>query len=252
VRIDSWGVVHPDYWGRGLGGYLLAWAEERARRSVPLAPEGAQVVFQQGIDARDEAGARLFLACGYQPVRQYWVMKIEFDRPIQPLPELDGLNIRPMLAGEERALVAATDDAFKDHWGHVDEPFERTFERFMSRLNDPFMNRSLWFVAEEGGEIAGVSLCSWGTPEDRELGWVNTLGVRRPWRKRGLGLALLLHSFHELKKLGKHGAGLGVDSSSLTGATRLYEKGGMHVAERRDMYRKELRPGVDLTTQQVE
>ncbi|HEV2582694.1 MAG TPA: GNAT family N-acetyltransferase, partial [Ktedonobacteraceae bacterium] len=80
-------------------------------------------------------------------------------------------------------------------------------------------------------------------------GWVNTLAVLRPWRKQGLGMALLLHSFREFYQRGKRKVGLGVDSQNLTGATRLYQRAGMHVAREHITYEKELRAGIELSTQ---
>ena len=65
-------------------------------------------------------------------------------------------------------------------------------------------------------------------------------------------MALLLHAFEEFRRRGKTSVGLGVDASSLTGATKLYEKAGMHVDERVDIYEKELRPGIVYGTQDVE
>ena len=64
------------------------------------------------------------------------------------------------------------------------------------------------------------------------MGWVGTLGVRRPWRKRGIGLALLRHSFNEFYRRGKRKVGLGVDAQNLTGALRLYESAGMQSTRR--------------------
>lgn len=75
------------------------------------------------------------------------------------------------------------------------------------------------------------------------IGYVGTLGVRRARRKRGLGEALLLHSFNEFYKRGTRTIGLGVDAENPTGATRLYKKVGMHVASEYVIYEKELRPG---------
>ena len=81
------------------------------------------------------------------------------------------------------------------------------------------------------------------------IGWIGTLGVRRPWRKRGLGLALLRHAFNEFYRRGKHKVGLGVDAQNLTGALRLYESAGMHVDQASDRYEKELRPGTEISVQ---
>ena len=101
-------------------------------------------------------------------------------------------------------------------------------------------------------EVACVSLCRIDAYEDPAMGWVNTLGVRRPWRRSGLGLALLRHSFGELYRRGKRAVGLGVDANSLTGATRLYEKAGMHVIHQMNNYEKVLRPGADLRLQNLD
>jgi ribosomal protein S18 acetylase RimI-like enzyme len=96
---------------------------------------------------------------------------------------------------------------------------------------------TLWFIVEADGEVAGVSLCK---PHDAEegVGWIRVLGVRRPWRRRGVGRALLLHSFHEFRRRGFHAVGLGVDAESLTGANRLYEQAGMRIVTQNDIYEK--------------
>ncbi len=77
-------------------------------------------------------------------------------------------------------------------------------------------------------------------------GWVTVVGVRRQWRKRGLGLALLRHAFAEYHRRGVRKVALSVDAESITGAPRLYGRAGMRVRESYVIYLKELRPGVDL------
>jgi ribosomal protein S18 acetylase RimI-like enzyme len=72
---------------------------------------------------------------------------------------------------------------------------------------------------------------------------VDILGVRRGWRRRGIGLALLGAAFTEFHRRGIPRAELGVDSENPTGATRLYERAGMHVAHAWETWEKELRPG---------
>ena len=71
-------------------------------------------------------------------------------------------------------------------------------------------------------------------------------------KHHGLGLALLHHAFGEFYRRGTYKVGLGVDSQNLTGATRLYERAGMHIARQYIGYEKELRTGVELSTQAIE
>jgi ribosomal protein S18 acetylase RimI-like enzyme len=110
------------------------------------------------------------------------------------------------------------------------------------------------FLAMDGlsGEIAGINLCRPHSFDDPEMGWVGTLGVLRPWRKRGIGLALLRHSFNEFFRRGYRKVGLGVDAQNLTGALRLYENAGMHVRQAFDQYEKELRAGTEISVQSLQ
>jgi ribosomal protein S18 acetylase RimI-like enzyme len=114
-------------------------------------------------------------------------------------------------------------------------PFEEWQHWLMGEGFDP----TLWFVLEDGGEVAAVELCREHEGE-AGLGWVSVLGVRKQWRRQGLGRALLLHAFHEFRRRGFHGAALGVDAESLTGANRLYESAGMRVVRQSDVYEKAL------------
>ncbi len=83
-------------------------------------------------------------------------------------------------------------------------------------------------------------------------GWVSPLSVRSPWRRRGIGLALLHQTFSEFYRRGTPKVALYVDSQNLSGATRLYERAGMHVVQLHHQYEKELRPGTELRTQSIE
>jgi ribosomal protein S18 acetylase RimI-like enzyme len=67
---------------------------------------------------------------------------------------------------------------------------------------------------------------------------VGSLAVRRPWRRRGLGEALLRDAFLRFAERGKRSAGLGVDAENTTGAVALYERVGMHVVRRSDTWER--------------
>ena len=144
-------------------------------------------------------------------------------------------------------MLEANYEAFRDHWGSVDEPFEEYYKHFMHDLeHDENADPALWFIALDGDTVAGAAINNPKTNEDPEMGWVWQLSVRKPWRGRGLGLALLKHSFYALHQHGCKRAALGVDAESLTGANRLYEKAGMRVLRKNCTYEYELRPGNDL------
>ncbi|HYF64879.1 MAG TPA: GNAT family N-acetyltransferase [Herpetosiphonaceae bacterium] len=251
VNIFLGGRVHPEHRGQGIGTAMLQWGEERARQSIAKAPEGAQVTISQGCLSTDAPTADLFKLQGFALTRHFWRMVAELDGPPAAPALADGITIRPFdPASELPAVVKALSDSFKDHWGYVDEPFEDKLAKWEQYIADhENYDPNLFFVALDGGQIAGIALCWKKTVEDPEMGWVGTLGVRREWRRKGVGLALLLHSFNEFYARGQKRVGLGVDASSLTGATRLYEKAGMRANRQWDRYEKVLRPGVDLRTQ---
>jgi mycothiol synthase len=255
VRIYVRGDVRPEFRGRGIGTALCRWAEERARQSIPKAPEGARIVLFQEAFNTDEAAQELLRRQGYQVVRHSFHMRVEMDGP-PPEPAVPArLTIRPFICGqEERAMVMAVHEAFRDQWGFVERPFEQVYQEWMHLMEThPDVDPSLWFVAvdEQANEIAGTSFGhpTWG--EDPEMGWIFGVGVRRPWRRRGLALALLQHCLAALYRRGRRTVGLGVDAQSLTGATRLYENAGMHVYRQFVHYGKELRPGEELSIQAV-
>jgi mycothiol synthase len=256
VRQYSMGHTHPDFQSLGIGRYLMQWSIERARQKALLAPDGARVVLHQSINNDNRTAYELLTANGWSLARQSYRMQIEFDQaPEQPVVPA-GILIRPMLANktkeEARAALQANYEAFADHWGFVEEPFEEYFKRWYYYLeNDPNTVPEFWFLAMDGDEIAGVSLCNPQTNEDPDMSWVWQLSVRRPWRKCGLGLALLRYSFNEFYRIGRKRAALGVDAESLTGATRLYEKAGMHVQRINNTYEYEIRPGNDLMKKEI-
>jgi ribosomal protein S18 acetylase RimI-like enzyme len=181
-------------------------------------------------------------------------MKIELDGAIPEPVWPAGVIVRTFDVDRDLVpTVEAIRSAFRDHWGYVDSPLESdvaVWQHFVAE--DKAFDASLWFLATSGDDIVGVSLCSAMEPEDPELGYVNTLCVTRPWRRRGVALALLHHSFRELGGRGKRRVALGVDGSSLTGAVRVYERAGMHVDRERILFEQELRAGRDLTTQSLE
>jgi mycothiol synthase len=210
---------------------LLGWGEERGRSLT----EGRSGRTHTSAGSENEVLAEVLRRRGYELVRHFFTMEIDLDaEPSEPVwPK--GISVRTFQAGEERAVYDVDMEAFQDHWDFFPVPFEDWRDFFLEASDfDP----RLWFLAMDGDEIAGTALCS--SERIPGTGRVNVLAVRRPWRRRGVGTALLLHAFRELRARGRAKADLNVDGENLTGAVRLYEEAGMRVAHRDDSYRKDL------------
>lgn len=248
-----WGRVDPAYEGLGIGTYLITWAEERAKKVLTEVPAELRVAPQVGTYQQAESAKQLFVDMGYKYIRGSYTMRINMDTP--PIePEWPaGITLRTCDPESDlEAVYRAVNDSFRDHYGHIDMPFEEGLKRFKHFMTGPEgFDPTLWFIAMEGDEIAGVCLCRERAYDNPDVGYISTLGVLRPWRKRGIGLALLRHSFCELYRRGKRKAALGVDAQSLTGALRLYENAGMYVHQAFDRYEKEFRPGKEISVQSL-
>ena len=227
--------VHPDQMGRGIGRTLLAWQEAHAA-SLPAAhAAGKPLAYGTWSPEQRAAKRHLFERAGYEVARYFFEMRRanldEVDMP--PMPE--GLEIRPI--GHDRAsqkqLWDADAEAFRgDHWGGFDDS-EANFERAMG---DPDHNPDLFIIAWDGDQIAGgVTNSIWTADNEafnRRRGWLETVFVRRPWRRRGLGAALVARSLVRLREAGMDEAMLGVDSGNPNGALGLYERAGFAVHTR--------------------
>jgi ribosomal protein S18 acetylase RimI-like enzyme len=174
---------------------------------------------------------------GYRRFRCSFEMLIVLTGDSEPAPVPPDIDIRARGTGQERLTFDAHMDAFADHWGFEPRTFENwTRHTIESSLADP----SLHFLAWDGDDVAAVCLCGPHQSLLPGFGWVNVLGVRPPWRRRGLALALLTHAFAEFRQRGYERVGLGVDGESTTGALELYARAGMHVAKRQDMWERTL------------
>jgi len=249
-----WGRVHPDYNGLGIGTTMLTWAEQRVSRVLDELDPGLRFAPRMAVLHQATESQKLFTDMGYQYIRSSYTMLIEMDAPV-PFPVWpEGISLRSFdLEGHLDSVYQADMEAFRDHFGFVEEPYDEGIRRYKHHLvESESYDPSLWFIAWEGDQVAGICVCRPTAYDDPDAGYVNILGVRRPWRKCGLGLAFLHHAFNEFYKRGKRKVDLGVDAENLTGALRLYEKAGMHIHKQTDLFEKEIHPGREISVQSLE
>ncbi|HEX4679742.1 MAG TPA: GNAT family N-acetyltransferase [Gaiellaceae bacterium] len=220
VQLD---VAAPGHWET-----FFDWAEREARsRGVPR----VRAYFEAGHELEELVAAR-----GYRYFRSSYTMDITLDaRSPVMLPE--GIELRAFREEDEALLRSALNEAF------VGDPFWHTVSQSNFRefyLGARGFDSALWLLAWDGPELAGFALNYPERTGDRTLGWVGTLGVRSPWRRRGLGEALLRSAFNALYDRGLRRAGLGVDAENATGALRLYEGAGMQRVRQNDSWELEV------------
>jgi mycothiol synthase len=231
------GYVAPRARGRGVGTALVGVLEARVREKLAVEPadNGRAKVHLAHLVGDDTAPA-LLRGLGFSYVRSFlrMVRRLDGSEPAPAWP--DGVDIRPFdLVRDGRAIHATDVAAFTGQWGYRAELFDPWRERvFGAKTVDP----SLPVVAWSGDAVAGFAL---NYPKRMgDWGWIGVLGVDPAWRRRGLGLALLHESYRRFGATGETTVALGVDTENPTGATRLYERAGMYVLWRADVWEKEV------------
>jgi GNAT superfamily N-acetyltransferase len=236
--------VLPAYDGLGIEAVLLDLIERRSRREMHRAADDERVALHTYASSKDTSTQQHLEAAGFTHIRDHLEMVIELaDRGEPFVPE--GITFRPMVRNQdERAVWETADTAWIDHWGYAPMPFEEFC--YFHIDSHPTFDPSLWHLALDGEVVAGVALCRAERGGLESTGWVSVLAVRREYRGRGIGQALLLRAFDDFAQRGYARVGLGVDASSLTGADRLYRRVGMHEVSRERTYEKVLREATQV------
>jgi mycothiol synthase len=214
-------AVHTEHRGRGLGTWLAGWAEDLAERR---GSEGVRSI----VADRDERAHELLRARGYRHVRSGYAMRKQLSTGEEPGPAPDGVAIRGYEDADEITLYELHQAAFAEHWGFRPS----SLESFNAELHAEDWDPSLVSLAEVGEKAVGyvVPLVF------RASGYVAILGVLDGWRGRGIGTTLLHRSFADLAERGVPEVRLHVDTQNVHNAVELYERAGMTVHRRHDIF----------------
>ena len=180
---------------------------------------------------------QLFASNGYKSNLSFQIMELVMQEMPPAAQWAEGISVRTFIKGQDEQVTYQTDEeAAKDKGYHDPLSYEAWVKRM--KLDKESFDPSLWFLAYEGNDIAGAALNLFA--KESGTGWVDHLSVRPGWRRRGIGKALLLHTFREFYLRSIHTIKLSVDSKSLTNAPHLYESVGMQTVQQYHIYRKEI------------
>jgi GNAT superfamily N-acetyltransferase len=198
---------------------------------------GGKIQLVTQISEKNQPLLQLFASNGYSSNLSFLIMEMTLNEPPAEPQWAEGIRVRSFYRSLDEQVTYKTDEeASKDKGYHNPLNYEQWVKR-MGIDRDTF-DASIWFLACAGGDVVGVAL----NARDLEPGtvWVDHLSVLREWRQKGIGKALLLHSFGEFYRRGLKTVKLSVDSRSLTNAPRLYESVGMKVVQQYHIYKKDL------------
>lgn len=240
------GKVDPAMCGLGIGRRLLAWQVERAverlRECDPSIPWFVRAYEWEWI----EPAHHLYDRLGLRPVRWFEDLLRGLETPLE-VEQPPDVEIVDWASIDDEDAHRVTNESFADHWGST--PRDREAWRHLLSSSD--MRLDLSFAAVANGEVVGVCL-NGHFPQDidttgRVEGWIEILGVTRPYRRRGVAAALIARSLEAFRSAGFTHAMIGVDADSPTGASGLYRKLGFDpllrsVAHELEVPRGDLRP----------
>lgn len=170
----------------------------------------------------------------------------------------EGIDVRLLESVDWEKVGPALYEAFDDHWGNIEYETGKTEENDDETKQDPkltdpeafdpayFNSPGLCFVAWDGDLVAGSCLCNAMTVEFPDAGYIGSLSIRRPWRRRGVGRALTLHALNTFYQRGTRKVLTDTDGDSLTNAYRVYQTAGMQIFRRELVHEKMIRPGPDF------
>lgn len=231
--------VDPEVGGRGVGTALFAWSEARLRQ-IAGEHDADEQLFEVWTDDRNAAATSLIRDAGYEAITYAaeMVRPSVHDLPDHRLPE--GLELRPVREEDIRTIWEADVEAFRDHWGFVEQT-EADYQRFLAY---PYLDTSLWKIAWDDQGVAGQVKSFIDTAQNEEngrrRGWTESISTARRWRRRGVAKALIVESICELASRGMTEVALGVHTENPNGAYDLYSGLGYEVVATWTTYRKPL------------
>jgi mycothiol synthase len=229
-----WFRIHPTASADILQKQITDWGEQRMRQVRQ--ERDTDVKLLAGASVEQTERIALLEECGFRIERYFLTMVRSLAEPISEPQFPEGFTLRSIQGEQDaQAWVEMFNQTFIDHWNFLPE----TVEAFKHKLNNPEFrpDLSLIVIAPDGTFAA---FCDCYIPNQGDQGWINPLGTKRGFRKKGLARAMLQAIMQRLQAEGMETAMLYVDAENLSGALRLYESVGFTKVNTQIAYLKEI------------
>ncbi len=117
VRSIAFGGVRPSHRGRGIGRALLDWHRTRARQQLAASDLELPGWSMFYVEEKNDSGMRLAQRAGLPLVRYFTKMERDLADDIPNLALPEGLVLAIPTPADSARIMAAKNDAFRDHWG---------------------------------------------------------------------------------------------------------------------------------------
>lgn len=237
LTVHLGGAVLPEWRRRGIGTAALAWSHARALEQ--LAGAAAEVPDDATADvkiyAEESAPDVIAIAepLGFEVARWFTTMVRDMHGDLPSPPDVEATTVVPYTAERALDVLAARNDAFRDHWGSLPTSEEswRTF------VDGEFLRPDLSRLALDAeGRVIALCLVSVNEDDWEALGashaYIDLIGVVRDHRRRGLAPRVISDALRAVARAGLEKTVLDVDTESPTGANSLYEGLGFAATER--------------------
>jgi mycothiol synthase len=232
-RVSSPGAVLPEWRGKGIGRSLMSWQVARAQEAYAETEPGIDWHLQSGALVANEPAVRLLEQSGFQRARYFLDMEAPTGAGHEsPIP--DGLRMQAYAPELEDDIYEAHVETFQDHWGF--QPREKAQWQSITTRSES-LRPDLSRIVLDGNRVAAYLVAQDGQPGEL---YIDLVGTRREYRRRGLATAMLGDVLAAASKASFNVAHLGVDADSQTGAVGVYERAGFSVRSRWASYERPL------------
>jgi mycothiol synthase len=211
---------------------MLRWAEERAAALAATHPTRGKAMLGANASSTEIDATTLLRDAGYHATFSMVEMRFDAFDTLSPVELPAGLAFHPATPDQYRAIWESVQAAYVNSPQNV-VPTEEDYQEWLS---NPAFDPTLWRVAWDTQQIAGQALCEIA----KGRGEVAEVSVSAPWRRHGLGYALVVAGLRALAERDVREARLHARGDNVYGATRLYERAGFHLLKRFARYRKPL------------